>query len=378
MNKILKNFTLLYVEDDVGTVESIQDILEDKVKKLYVARDGMEGLEVYEKYKPDIILTDINMPKLNGIEMAKRIKEIDQQQSIIILTAFNENSLLHESVDIGVDGYITKPILDIEKMLEPIIKAAKRLQWNLDQKNLEHLLEVQGKTAAIGEMIGNIAHQWRQPLSVISIQASTLDFLMESGAIPHHTKLEKISKDIMLQTEYLSQTIDDFRDFLRADTSNMEKVELKNILQKAGTLVEVSMKDNGIVCINDFDECYVMGNENQMIQALINICNNAKDAILQNNMDDRYILISVKRHNNYASIQIKDSGGGIDEEIIDKIYEPYFTTKDKNQGTGIGLYMTFQTIQKVFNGTIEARNVFFEIENKKLKGAQFTITIPVC
>ena len=373
---MLKNFTLLYVEDNQETRELIEEILENRVKEIYTAVDGKDGLEVYKDKRPDIILTDINMPNLNGIDMAKEIKKLNSAQPILILTAFNENHLLHDSVDIGVDGYITKPIVDIEKLIAPLTKTAQRLQGYIDKKKLENLLEIQGKTAAVGEMIGNIAHQWRQPLSIITTLVTTMEVDIDFGEDISKEQIIKCAQDVNKQAQYLSKTIDDFRDFLRADISKKESINLKRVIEKTEDLVVSSLKDNYIKYTKELEDITIMGNENQLIQAILNIFNNAKDALKQIEDNNRYLFISTKVENNKAVILIKDSGGGIKEDITDRIFEPYFTTKHKSVGTGIGLYITYNTIKKVFNGNIEASNVEYEYDGKKLKGAQFTIILP--
>lgn len=375
---MLKNFTLLYVDDNNETIELIKDILESQVKEIYTAIDGEDGLEVYKDKKPDIILTDINMPKMNGIEMAKEIKKIDRTQAILILTAFNENNLLHDSVDIGVDGYITKPIVDIKKLISPLNKTAQRLQGYIDKQSLEHLLEVQGKTASVGEMIANIAHQWRQPLSIITTITSTLNVNIDFGEEISNENIIECAETVNEQAQYLSKTIDDFRDFLKADISTKETVVLKDTIGKTKRLLDATMKENYIECIEDVDNDIIFqGNENQLIQVLINIYNNSKDALKEiKNTDDRYFFITTKKEKNSVEIIFKDSGGGIKEDIIDRIFEPYFTTKHKSIGTGIGLYMVFKVVKKSFDGTIEATNVEYEYDGKKLKGAEFIISIP--
>lgn len=128
----LKDFTLLYVEDDTATQEEIVKILETEVKELYVASDGEEGLELYKKHSPDIVMTDIVMPKMDGLEMTKSIKEIDYHQPVIILTSYSDNETLKSTLNLGVDKYITKPILDIDYLLNSIETVGKLAQPQID------------------------------------------------------------------------------------------------------------------------------------------------------------------------------------------------------------------------------------------------------
>jgi signal transduction histidine kinase len=376
---MLKNFTVLYVEDDRSTVENIRDILNNRVKELYVAYDGKEGIDSYTQNKPDIILTDINMPKLNGIEMSKKIKELNIDIPIIIFTAFNENTLLQQSVDIGVDGYITKPVVSLKKLLMPLEKVASRLQGRIDKDRANKLLEIQSKTAAVGEMIGNIAHQWRQPLSIISMQTNSLRASIELEESITNNDLLRFIENIDSQTKYLSKTIDDFRDFLRADTSKKEWANIKNIVEDVESLTSHTMKNSNIIYIKDLNnlDIKIYVNPNQILQVLLNVINNSKDAIIINNVKDKYIFINAIKDEKNVTISIKDSGGGISEEMMDRLFEPYTTSKNASNGTGLGLYISYKIITKGYNGSIEAKNIEYEYNEKKLKGAQFSITIPI-
>ena len=254
---------------------------------------------------------------------------------------------------------------------------AKLLQAEKDKKNIEHLLEVQSKTAAMGEMIGNIAHQWRQPLSIISTLSTSIQADIFVGQKPTYENIVKKMENINAQAQYLSKTIDDFREFLKSDDTNKTKINLVDVVKYTYDIVSDSMKDNYINCIKDMEDVYILGNISYLSQSFINICNNAKDAMVENNLEDRYMFLTVKKENNKAKVIFRDSGGGIDETIINKIYEPYFTTKNKSVGTGIGLYMTFKAVTQKYKGTIAAKNVEYEYNGKKLKGAEFTILFPI-
>ncbi|MBP6714837.1 MAG: HAMP domain-containing histidine kinase, partial [Aliarcobacter sp.] len=180
-------------------------------------------------------------------------------------------------------------------------------------------------------------------------------------------------------TQYLSSTIDDFRDFFSSNDYIKNKINLKDSLKKAFSLVKDAYKNSNIKIIQDLDEdTSLLYNENIFIQAIINILNNAKDALnkFENTNPDKYVFVSLKKENDFYIIKIKDNANGINEEYIDKIFEPYFTTKHKEQGTGIGLYMTNQIITKHLKSTINVQNVKYTYLKKEYKGAEFIIKIP--
>jgi len=374
----LKNFTLLYVEDDVETLELIKLMLKDKVKTLYTAKDGLEGLRKFKQKNPDIILSDIMMPKMNGIEFSKEIKLLNPKVPIVFLTAFNENELLRQSVDIGIDSYITKPVISIESVLQPLHKIASYLQGEIDAKMVEHLVMVQSKTAAIGEMLSNIAHQWRQPLSVITTISTGLQMKSDFGQLEGYDILPDMQL-ITTQAQYLSQTIEDFKSFFMDGDAQSKNFDLNLTFCKLKTIIESSLLDHSIECYHKESAVIVYGNENQLIQAILNICNNAKDAMILNNIpeDRRFLFTKIYEENGFAKISIKDSGGGIKKDIIDKIFEPYFTTKHQSQGTGIGLYMTLSIIDRQFNGTIDIKNSKYSYKKNTCYGAEFIIKIPI-
>ncbi len=222
---LLNNFTLLYVEDDKTTQEIVKIILKKKVKKLYIASNGQEGLDIYKDKNPDIILTDINMPVMDGLEMSAKIKNIDHYQPIVLLTAYSDIDFLKESISIGIDKYLIKPISDTSIFFGTLEAVAKILQSDIDKIKLDKMLQSQVKVAAMGEMINNIAHQWRQPLSVITTAASGISISRELGTLTDDM-LDNMTNTIITQSMHLSRTIDDFRDFFKDDTSNDKRFNI--------------------------------------------------------------------------------------------------------------------------------------------------------
>ena len=241
-------------------------------------------------------------------------------------------------------------------------------------KNKEKMLLEQTKMAALGEMLGNIAHQWRQPLSVISTAASGMKVKKSYGMLDD-TQFEEYNEAIMQNVEYLSNTIDDFKNFIKAKKEPHEFV-LHEHLQKDLSIVHPILKNNNIEVITDIDTSIVMYNiENELTQAFINIITNAKDAFLDKKEQRRLIFISAHKYNQKVVISIKDNAGGIDEEIINRIFEPYFTTKHQSQGTGLGLFMSRQIIVESMHGTIDVANESFDYEGINYKGAHFRLTL---
>ena len=192
------------------------------------------------------------------------------------------------------------------------------------------LFEEQSKLAAMGEMIGNIAHQWRQPLSVITSISTAIKLRNEYEQLEGYDIVPDMDM-ITKQAQYLSKTIDDFRNFIR-NTQHKQDFSIKNVLEKTISILHSAMINNHIVLISNIeDDIILFGYENELMQSFINIINNARDAIKDNvkSDDDKYIFIQTSHNKNKFEISIKDSGGGISENIMHRIFEPYFTKTSK-------------------------------------------------
>ncbi|MAC83667.1 MAG: hypothetical protein CL624_05990 [Arcobacter sp.] len=230
----------------------------------------------------------------------------------------------------------------INKQLENINQKLKEeIENQISQRHKkEQLLIEQSKLASLGEMIGNIAHQWRQPLNALG-----------------------------LVSQNMSKTIDDFRNFFKSN-KEIEVFDLSTSLNNALSLVEASYKHSNIEIINNSSKkIEVYGFVNEFSQTLLNILNNAKDAFTNKNIEKSTVEILTGFDGDYGFVMIKDNAGGIPSNIINKIFDPYFTTKEEGKGTGIGLYMAKIIIEQNMKGSIKVKN----IDNK----AEFLIKIPL-
>ena len=246
----------------------------------------------------------------------------------------------------------------------------------LQNQRKEQMLYQQSKMASMGEMIGNIAHQWRQPIAIISMWSNNIIADIDMDEIDDKN-LRKYANNINEQTKHLSQTIDDFRNFFSPD-KNKTTFMVKDIIDKTMSLLFASFKTHNIEVIDDIEVIEITLFENELMQVILNVIKNAKDILvtLPNN-ERKLIFINAYKKNEILIIEIKDNGGGVPKNIMHKIFDPYFTTKHKSQGTGIGLYMTESIVTKHLNGKVSVENVEYEYEQKSYSGALFSINLPI-
>jgi len=236
------------------------------------------------------------------------------------------------------------------------------------QKEL-HILE-SSKMAQMGEMIGNIAHQWRQPLSVISTAASGMKLQKEYGLL-EDDKFNYYCDSIVENSAHLSETIDIFRNFIK-EKKEKATVVMQNRIDMSLKIVESTLEANHIKLINNIDYAHPIKFEvvvGELSQVIINIVNNAKDILIERNIEDAWIKIGLEKDNKFVTISIEDNGRGVPTEIMSKIFDPYFTTKHKSQGTGLGLHMSYKIITESLRGQIAVSN--------SSNGALFKVILPI-
>jgi len=233
-------------------------------------------------------------------------------------------------------------------------------------KDKDEMLITQSRHAAMGEMIGMIAHQWRQPIAIIAMDANNMlvDIALDCFDV---NKVESYAKSITSQTQHLSKTIDDFRNFFKPD-KEISEVDMSKIMDDTFVIVKDSLKNNNIELITSFEtDKLIKAYPRELMQVFVNIITNAKDALITHKPKNPIINIRVYEDEEYINTEIFDNGGGIDIGILSKIFDPYFSTKDNKNGTGLGLYMSKMIIENHLNGSIEVSN--------KQEGACFTIRL---
>ncbi|MCK5111243.1 MAG: PAS domain-containing protein [Arcobacteraceae bacterium] len=282
----------------------------------------------------------------------------------------NKNNKLYDLIDtplVNADGTISK--LEIFRDITELKQAYQEIHEQ------EEIMISQSRHAAMGEMISMIAHQWRQPLSVIAMGANNIMADIELEIVDNKT-LQEEAAEILEQTQELSKTIDDFKNFFRP-VKTVEEVLPEDIFNEAFKVIGKSLGNNDIEVVTQFNNGKkIQTYSRELMQVFINIIKNAKEALVDNDIKNRKIFIKMEDKLDTISIKICDNGTGISKDIIDKIYDPYFTTKDKENGTGLGLYMSKTIIEKHLQGTLKVSNKDASCFQENCTGACFEIQLP--
>jgi PAS domain S-box-containing protein len=271
------------------------------------------------------------------------------------ITWKNKNVRISSIIDITKIKQLQHDVEALNKTLEQ--KVATQIE---DIRHKEQMLMHQSKLAAMGEMIGAIAHQWRQPLNALNINIQNLDDDYEEGLIDN-VFIDNFVKENSQTIQFMSKTIDDFRNFYRIDKVK-ESFSILKTIKTVIKMQKAQLNHHNITLKISGKDFTINGYPNEFQQVILNLITNAKDAIITNHIEYGKINITLKDH----SIKIKDNGGGIKKEILDRIFEPYFTTKEQGLGTGIGLYMSKLIIDENMSGLLNVKNTN--------DGAEFVIT----
>ena len=361
-----------FFETDVPNDEYI-------VKKEY--EDGLSWIQYIlknsnEHYKVIMKSGD----KLHHFSILARKKVIDSEGNFIVVVSLN---------DITKEVKSRLNLKELNDNLEAIVNAKteelQTLNTNLKAKIQEELekgrekdkqMIQQSRFAALGEMIGNIAHQWRQPLSAISSTASSIQLQMQLGLSNDKEINESYSK-IIGYVDFLTQTIEDFRGFFKEDKEFIE-FNMNTVVNKTLSIVESTYKDKEITLNLNLNKDLLLsdGMPSELSQVFLNVLNNARDVTEEKQPEKRIVHLSSIKEDGFNVVYIQDNAGGIPEGIIEKIFDPYFTTKHQAQGTGIGLYMSKNIIEKTMLGSITVENREVDLDGEHYNGACFRIAIP--
>ena len=274
----------------------------------------------------------------------------------------------------NISGYISvRQDITAKKDLEQLSQNQEKKIQDIVEKNKQKDQQLfhQARLVSMGEMIENISHQWRQPLSYISTISSGLHLNYELGNTPTKDDVMNSMENITEKTEYLSNTIETFRDFMQEE-KKIKNVLLHKRIDRAINIISGTLNHHHIKLKNEIDyesQLKIKLPLGELSQVLINIINNAKDILIERKIQSPWIRIVTTSQNNNAIISIEDNAGGIPESVLPKVFNPYFTTKHSSQGTGLGLHMSYKIVSESLKGKLYCQN--------GPNGAIFFIEIPL-
>ncbi|UTJ07582.1 PAS domain-containing sensor histidine kinase [Arcobacter roscoffensis] len=333
---------------------------------------------------------------LDSAEIPEVFKDIKNKKNMITYGKYigkNNNSVFVET-SLSLKNYhgkdyimaISRDIserLEIEKQREALNRKLENYNNTLKEEvakikseltEYENIMQRQAKMAAMGEMLENIAHQWRQPLSIISVLSTGMKIQNDTGTLDKQTLTNGLN-DINTSSQYLSKTIDDFSNFFKPSYKKT-KFNISEVIKYTINLTKTNFKSQNIKIVENIIDLEVYTFKNELIQVLLNILNNAGDELIKLDKKRKLIMIETYENDEYLFIKVLDNAGGIKKSIVNRVFEPYFTTKHKSQGTGVGLYMCETIVKKHMQGLIEVENKEFMFEDDKYTGAQFILSLP--
>ena len=396
----LNSKLVLSVKNDLEIVSSFSDIsvqkkLEDKSNLLIKALESSINCIVITNKDAYVEWANPAFEKLTGFKISEIIgknpkefissrKQTKEFYSQMWKTILDKKPWRGELINKKKDGslydeeLIITPVLDEKGEIVNFIAIKQDITHRkliaLEKEEKDKIFFQQSKMAAMGEMLGNIAHQWRQPLSSISTAATGMKLQKELDCLTD-ADFNYAMDLINNSAQYLSQTIDDFRGFFDPKNNKEKEFLISNVIDKALSIVSSQFVAKDIEIIKNIEDISIVSLENELIQVFLNILNNSKDILLKLEGEKRLIFINAYMKNKEIIIEIKDNAKGINEEIIDRIFEPYFTTKHQSQGTGIGLYMCQNIVKNHLNGTLSVCNEDYMYKGILCRGAKFTIRI---
>ena len=419
IENIEKNKTnrILLIDDSIVIQEELKELLKNRYYKVQVVSNLTDAERILNEMQIDLILLDLELSHENGMDFLQRnnneiinIKKIP----VLVVSGNVDSSTIRDSIKEGAVDILTKPYVleeivlkidfwtdykrkedeirnntkslkDKNTLLEEqkiiIEEQNKKLENKIElekkiNEQKEELLVQQSKMASMGQMLENIIHQWKQPLSAISTGVCGIKIEKELETL-NDESLDESLDNITRIVNFLAKTLDDFRDYLKPNRKRII-FNIDENIDKSVLLLASQFKIESVEIIKNVSNLSAFGFKNDFIQAFLNILNNSKDALKQTNKQRKLILIDIKSINDTTvEIKIKDNAGGIPLDVIDRIFEARFTTKTESQGSGIGLYMTKEMIEKHMLGKLEAVNTQYEYEGLVYKGAEFTICLPI-
>ena len=366
--------TILLVDDEPDIRDVLSLSLSDMGYHVYEAENGDEALRIFKDMQPSMVMTDIKMPGMDGIELLKKIKHENPETEVIMITGHGDMDLAIRSLKFEATDFITKPInvdaleLALQRVREKIFTRQKLKEYT---ENLEILLhektELQSHLASLGLMIGSISHGIKGLLTALDGGI----YLLDSGiAKENEVRIKEGWDAVKLTVERIRKMVMDILFYAKERDLRLERIDIRNFVEEIAKEIEPKFKSQKIKFVDDF-EANLGEFEVDVIylhSALLNIIENGIDACLEDKTKKSHeIIFGARRHEDRIILEIIDNGSGMDSETQDKIFTPFFSSKG-NRGTGLGLFIA--------NTIIEQHGGEINVKSKVGQGTNFKINIP--
>jgi len=379
----LNKINILICDDQKSNVEFLNVLLKKYFNNINIFKvfGGAEAIDILKNNNIHILLLDIDMPNVDGWEVAKFIQNdlSDKNIATIFITSvYLAEKFSEKGFELGAVDYISKPINQnlLINRLRLYMRNYKQEEVILEKTNegkeKDRLLLQKEIILSQSNLLEKIAHHWRQPLSVISTHASMIEYRADANI--EKDEIIKSSIKIMNVAQELSKIINQFKTFFQPE-DNMKIYNVKKVINSTLQFLRFNLLQNHIKLVLKIENVELFGYENEFKQVIISLLNNSIDALNNDDIEDKFIKIEVKTIDDVISISITDTGGGISSDIVNRIYEPYFTTKHEYSGTGLSLHLSKQVVHRYLNGTLNNSNTSCTFKNKKYNCTKFTINI---
>ena len=353
-------FSILILDDIQENIYSLELLINDSFDvTIFTADNANSAFEILMNNDVDLILSDIQMPEVDGFEFAKYLKSVEKTENIpiIFITGiYDKAEYQKKGYKLGAIEYISKPIDDLLlvsklKVYMQLFNENKKTKKSLDKAN--EIITHNTKMASLGEMIGLISHQLKQPLNILSLYCDDIKFSYKYDELDD-AQIKDFSENTKKQIHYMSDTIDDFLGFFNPNKSKTE-FQVIDSIENCLSLIDTQISTNNININNKLDDNFnLLGVKMEMTQVILNIITNSIQAFKDRKIENRNINIDCYIKDEKKYITIEDNAGGIKEDNLEKIFDPYFTTK--SEGTGIGLYMVKLVVMNSFAGKLSLQN----------------------
>ncbi|EJF07755.1 signal transduction histidine kinase [Thiovulum sp. ES] len=382
---LLNLYSSIFSSEESDELDFFSDETDSEEFSIKLFEDGYFLVEEFEKAyqrgeKIPIVILDMRMPKMSGFETAKKVRDIDENVIVIIITAYSDVSMSEIRFQLKNGIYYFKKPFNEDELYSLVDSALK--QWNhlqeiiqlkdaLNKNNIfledrvkeeveksrdkDRIIARQQRLSYIGEVLSSVAHHWRQPLNQLTLLIEDLNDGYKYGDL-NQEYFEKNSEDMVKIVNYMSKTIDNFRDFF-APNEQETIFPVAEAIENALELYDLSIKHDSINIELDVDSnLKIKGFVNEFSRVVVSLVENSHDAILRNNIELPKIKISVTQKNDLVNVKIIDNAGGVSEEFIEKVFDPYSTIKNQTKGTGLGLFFCKVVVESHMNGNIGIEN----------------------